>query len=65
MERMMNMSAWEEIMSKCPFMKELIENKIAEEISKVKQGNESLNARIDEIESQVSAVSAFIPEVAE
>lgn len=42
------MLAWDEIMSKCPTMKKLIEDKISEEVAPLQQ-------RIAELETQINA----------
>jgi SMC interacting uncharacterized protein involved in chromosome segregation len=46
--------AWDEIMSKCPTMKKLIEDKITEEISKKDAEISALTARVDELKAQIS-----------
>lgn len=53
MERMIEMLAWEEIMSKSPTMKKLIEDKIAAEIEPLKQENAALRTELEELKTLV------------
>ncbi len=41
--------AWEEIMKKCPTMKELVEQKIVEEVAKKQAEIDGLKAQVDEL----------------
>lgn len=53
--RVMKMSnTWDEIMKNSPTMKNLVENKITEEVVKVKQGYEQ---QLDEKQQQIDTLS--------
>lgn len=46
---MIFMLAWEEIMSKCPTMKKIVEDKIAEEVTKKDEEIAELKAQVNEL----------------